>query len=84
MEREKFAEMTIYQNGKTKSGNWSKVKHGLETQDVTEEFYNIIVDNPWSSDRMTRSYTSKGYKVTKVVTTNPYSHERTIREFKFI
>lgn len=83
MEKEKFAEMTIYQNERTKGGNWSKVKHGLETQDVTEKFYNNIVEHPWATDRMTRSYTSKGYLVTKVVTTNPYAPERTVREFRF-
>lgn len=80
---ENFAEMTIYKNYKTKGGNWSTIKHGLETKKVTREFYNNIVEHPWKEDRMTRSYTSKGYLVTKVVTTNPHTPERTVREFKF-
>lgn len=83
MEKEKFAEMTMYKNVKTKSGNWSKVKQDLTVEDINEEFYNNIVEHPWATDRMTRSYTSKGYLVTKVATTNPYADERTVREFKF-
>ena len=80
---EAFAEMTIYRNHKTKGGNWSTIKYDLETKKITREFYNNIVKHPWSTDRMTREYTSKGYLVTRVATTNPYADERTVREFKF-
>ena len=80
--KEFFATMTMYKNERTKGGSWSKVKQDLTVDDITEEVYNNIVEHPWATDRMSREYTSKGYLVTRVATTNPYAPERTVREFK--
>jgi hypothetical protein len=35
------------------------------------------------SETATRGYTSRGYKVVRLVSTNPWKSERTIREFDF-
>lgn len=81
METTKFATMTKYYNGRTKSGYWSTVKQDLEVTDIDQEFYNRIVNQPWSGDRMERSYTSKGYLVTRVTSINPSDDFRSVYEF---
>ena len=81
MEKEKFATMVHYTNTRTKSGNWSTVKHDVSTQEITKEMYDNIINNPWKGDRASREYTSKGYLVTRLTTSNPHADERSVREF---
>lgn len=81
MESKKFATMTKYFNGRTKGGNWSTVKQDLTVEEVSQEFYSKVVDQPWSGDRMERSYTSKGYLVTRVTSINPSNDWRAVYEF---
>lgn len=81
MNEQKFATMTKYFNGRTKGGNWSMVKQDLSVENIDQEFYNRIVNQPWSGDRMERSYTSKGYLVTHVTSVNPSNDFRSVYEF---
>lgn len=83
METEVFAVMTMWQEGKTKGGYWSKVKNDLTTQELSREQYKNIVEHPWKGDRMTYGYTDKGYLVTRMTTRNPHAEERSVREFNF-
>ena len=81
MEKEKFATMTRYFNGRTKSGYWSTIKQNLEVHYIDKERYDIIVDNLWHDDKVSRSYTSKGYLITRLTNTNPTKDERVVYEF---
>ena len=81
MKKQKFATMTRYFNGRTKGGNWSTVKQDLTVKDIDQEFYSKIVNHPWPGDRMERSYTSKGFLVTRLVSINPSNDWRVIYEF---
>ena len=81
MKTEKFATMTKYFNGRTKGGNWSTVKQDLTVENIDQKFYSRIVDQPWSGDRMERSYTNKGYLVTRVTSINPSNDLRVVYEF---
>ena len=44
MEKEKFATMTRYMNGRTKSGYWSTIKYELTVNDIDKEKYDRIVN----------------------------------------
>ena len=60
-------------------------------EDITETQYNNITSKDTisffrslgGSETATRGYTSRGYKVVRLVSTNPWKSERTIREFDF-
>lgn len=81
MEKEKFATMTRYINGRTKSGYWSTIKHELTVNDIDKEKYDRIVDNLWYGDKTSRSYTSKGYLITRLTNSSPNGNERVVYEF---
>ena len=81
MKTEKFATMTRYMNGRTKSGYWSTIKHDLTVNDIDKEQYYRIVDNLWHGDKTSRSYTSKGYLITRLTNNSPSGDERMVYEF---
>lgn len=81
MEKEKFATMTRYINGRTKSGYWSTIKHDLTVNDIDKEKYDRIVNNLWHGDKTSRSYTSKGYLITRLTNSSPSRNERVVYEF---
>ena len=82
MKTEKFATMTKYTNGRTKSGYWSTIKHDLTVNDIDKERYDIIVDNLWHGDKTSRSYTSKGYLITRLTNNGPSGDRRMVYEFE--
>lgn len=59
---------------------------------ITEQNYKNIISDDWVKfmrrlggvETLTRSYTSAGYLVTKLVSTSPDRQNKTIREFSFI
>ena len=81
MKEQKFATMTRYMNGRTKSGYWSTIKHDLTVNDIDKEQYYRIVDNLWHGDKTSRSYTSKGYLITRLTNNSPSGDERMVYEF---
>ena len=81
MNKEKFATVKRYMNGRTKSGYWSTIKHDLTVGDIDKEQYDRIVDNLWHSDKTSRSYTSKGYLITRITNNSPSGNERVVYEF---
>ena len=82
MKTEKFATVTRYMNGRTKSGYWSTIKHDLTVSDIDKEQYDRIVDNLWHNDKTSRSYTSKGYLITRLTNNSPSGKERSVYEFE--
>ena len=58
----------------------SEREHNNATNDETRKFFKRI----GGKESVTRSYTSKGYVITKSVSTSPTGTERTIREYKFM
>ena len=82
MNKEKFATVTRYFNGRTKSGYWSTIKHDLTVNDIDKEKYYMIVDNLWNDDKVSRSYTSKGYLIARLTNNSPSGDERMVYEFE--
>lgn len=78
---EKFAKMTKYYNGRTKGGYWSTVKKDLIVNDIDKEQYHNIVNNLWHGDKVSRSYTSKGYLITRLTNNAPSGDVRVVYEF---
>ena len=68
---------------RTKSNNWSKVKHDYEEAELTDEEYLRFVnpDNMWKNDRVTRGYTRLGYKPIRITNVNPCNSMRAVYEF---
>jgi hypothetical protein len=64
----------------------------IETKEIDMRQYNNITNDDtlkWfrrlgGSETATRSYTSRGYNVTKLISTSPDKSTRVIREFNFI
>ena len=81
MKTEKFATVTRYKNGRTKSGYWSTIKEDLTVSDIDKEQYSRIVDNLWHGDKTSRSYTSKGYLITRLTNNSPCGDRRAVYEF---
>ena len=62
------------------------------TKVITEQNYKNIISDDWVKfmrrlggvETLTRSYTSSGYLVTRLVSTSPDKQSKTIREFNFI
>ena len=66
---------------------WQEVE--TETQEITERYYRNCVDaSPFfrrlgGSEYLERSYTGRGYLVTRIISKSPDRTMKTIRTFKF-
>lgn len=73
----------------------TRIENGAKTTEVKnidfKQYNNITSDDTlkWfrrlgGSETATRNYTSRGYNVTKLISTSPDKSTRVIREFNFI
>ena len=66
---------------RTPKGYWSTIKHDYEETSITKNEYNRIIDNRWSDDRITRSYTRLGYLPTRITSVAPSKKIRIVYNF---
>jgi hypothetical protein len=76
-QRRKLGTKTVWETYKT------------EKRDITEEEHkNMVEAAPWfrrlgGSESLTRSYTRRGYKVIRIISTSPNKEERRVFNFEF-
>ena len=84
-----YARMTTLTQHKTGKTVWTTVEEVV--QDIDEQQYeNMVCDDTLKffrrlggSETAQRCYTSKGYKVFKLISTRPDKQERKVRTFEF-
>ena len=85
----KLTQETYYKDGKRKG--WQLKVNSTEQREISENEHRLLTDEQQlkffralgGSESVQRSYTNKGYKATKLISTSPDKQQKVIREYKF-